>query len=328
MTPDVNDSPANQTVIRRRTWRGMLLRVAVGLAVGYLLVVLAMSIFEESLIFFPSVYPEGSWQPRGLEFEDAWFEADDATRLHGWFVPAKDPARAVVLFAHGNAGNLSDRADIVATYAHRLGASTLIFDYRGYGRSSGRPSESGVVADARAARRWLAERTGIAERDIVLVGESIGGAVMVDLAAADGARGLILENTFGSLPEVAAFHYPWLPIRLLMRSRFDSVAKIGTYHGPLLQFHGDADTIVPLNSARRLFDAANEPKRLLIISGGDHNDPRTDVYYAAVDHFLRELAGQPEAESSQKRNDSSAAGSSRLRDLASTAGSQSTRRRA
>ena len=289
---------------RRRSWRRPWLRAAVALLVAYLLVVLAMSIFEESLIFFPSVYPEGAWQPPGLKFEDAWFEADDGTRLHGWFVPAaEDPPRAAVLFAHGNAGNLSDRADIVGTFANRFGASTLIFDYRGYGRSSGQPSEAGVVADARAARRWLAQRAGVAERDVVLVGESIGGAVMVDLAAADGARGMILENTFGSLPEVAAFHYPWLPIRLLMRSRFDSAAKIGNYHGPLLQFHGEADTIVPLESARRLFDAANEPKRLLIVPGGDHNDPRTPAYYAAVDHFLRELPGVPVPKPNKKRGD-------------------------
>ena len=266
---------------------------------AYLLLVLTMAFFEESLIFFPSVYPAGSWQPRGLAFEDAWFEADDGTKLHGWFVPAKDPPRAVVLFAHGNAGNLSDRADIVGTFANRFGASTLIFDYRGYGRSAGRPSESGVVSDARAARGWLAQRTGVAEQDIVLVGESIGGAVMVDLAASDGARGLILENTFGSLPEVAAFHYPWLPIRLLIRSRFDSAAKIGQYHGPLLQFLGDADTIVPPSSSRRLFDAANEPKRLIVISGGDHNDARHADLLCGRRSFPRRT--EPRA-GGQKRN--------------------------
>src|SRR5690606_21254788 len=103
------------------------------------------------------------------------------------------------------------------------------------GRSEGVPSEQGILADARAARQWLAQRAGVREQDIVLMGESLGGGVMVDLAASDGARALILENTFTSLPDVAAFHYPWLPVRTLMRTRFDSLSKIGNYHGPLLQ---------------------------------------------------------------------------------------------
>jgi fermentation-respiration switch protein FrsA (DUF1100 family) len=271
---------------RRGWWR--LVRLAVVLLVCYVLVSVTMSLFENALIFLPSVYPAGDWQPPGLRFEDAWFEADDGTRLHGWYVAAEQP-RAVVLFAHGNAGHLADRADLIGTLAGELGVSVLAFDYRGYGRSQGRPSEQGVLADARAARRWLARRAGVSERQIVLLGESIGGAIMVDLAAADGARALVLENTFSSLPEVAAFHYPWLPVRLLMRSRLDSVAKIGRYRGPLLQFHGDADQIIPLALGQRVFDAANEPKRLIVIPRGDHNDPRTGTFYAELDRFLAEL---------------------------------------
>jgi hypothetical protein len=246
--------------------------------------------FENGLIFFPTVYPDGYWDPSGLEFEDAWFEAPDGTKLHGWYVPHADP-RAVILFAHGNAGNLSDRADIVDDLVKRLGVSVMIFDYRGYGRSGGTPSEAGILTDARAARRWLANRAGLSEARIVLMGESLGGGVMVDLAAQDGARALVLENTFSSLPDVVAFHYPWLPVKMLMRTRLDSVAKIGNYHGPLLQIHGDRDTIVPLALAERLFDAAHEPKRLVIIRNGDHNDPHTAAYFQALERFLAELPG-------------------------------------
>jgi fermentation-respiration switch protein FrsA (DUF1100 family) len=236
---------------RRRSIRA-LVRVALVFAVCYLILIVAMALIEDSLIFFPSVYPDGDWQPKGLAFEDAWFEAEDGVRLHGWYVPAANP-RAVVLFAHGNAGNLTHRVDLVDALANVLGASVLAFDYRGYGRSEGRPNEAGVLADARAARRWLAKRAGVPESQIVLAGESIGGAVMVDLAARDGARGLVLENTFSSLPDLAAYHYPWAPVRLLMRSRFDSAAKIRDFHGPLLQFHGDSDRIVPFGLGQRLF---------------------------------------------------------------------------
>jgi uncharacterized protein len=220
-----------------------------------------------------------------LPFEDAWFQAADGTRLHGWYVPKTD-ARAAVLFCHGNAGNITHRADILNTLHRHVGVSTLIFDYRGYGHSEGKPNEAGLLADARAARRWLADREKIAEADVVLMGESIGGAVAVDLAARDGARALVLESTFNNLPDVAAYHYPWLPVRWAMRTRLDSEHKIGDYHGPLLQSHGDADTIVPLQFGRRLFDTANQPKQFLLYRGHDHNDPMPLEYYDRLAAFL------------------------------------------
>jgi fermentation-respiration switch protein FrsA (DUF1100 family) len=193
-----------------------------------------------------------------------------------------------MLIAHGNGGNLTHRRDLLEIL-HELGVSAMIFDYRGYGRSSGSPTEGGILADARAARGWLAERAGVREADVVLFGESLGGGVMVDLAAADGARALVLESTFTSLPDVAAFHYPWLPVRLLMRTKLNSAAKIAGYHGPLLQFHGDADTIIPLAIGERLFEAAGEPKQLVVIRGADHNDPHTREFVAALDQFLARL---------------------------------------
>lgn len=242
---------------------------------------------ENALLYYPSKYPQGNWQPRDLDVEDAWFTAADGTRLHGWYVASAQP-RATILIAHGNAGNLSDRTEMLR-WLHRLRTTSLIFDYRGYGRSDGRPTEMGILADARAARAWLGDRTGQQERQLVLLGESLGGGVMVDLAAHDGARGLILENTFTSLVDVAAYHFPWVPIRRLMRSRLDSLSKIRRYHGPLLQRHGDADTIVPFDLAQRLFAAANEPKQLVIEHGRDHNDPPSPEYLRALEAFLDRL---------------------------------------
>jgi fermentation-respiration switch protein FrsA (DUF1100 family) len=252
-----------------------------------MVVVIAMFL-ENSLIYFPVAYPGGDWKPSGLDFDDAWFHAADGTRLHGWYVPEKN-ARATVLFCHGNGGNITHRLDALKMLHQRVGASVLIFDYRGYGRSEGKPSEEGVLADARAARAWLAAREKIPEADVVLMGESLGGAVVVELAACDGARALVLESTFSSLCDVAAYHYPWLPVRWAMRSRFDAAGEIDDYHGPLLMAHGNADTIVPIELGRRLFEAANQPKQFLVFPGHDHNDLMPVDFYDALASFLGRL---------------------------------------
>ena len=253
--------------------------------VGYLVNVVAAMLLEDSLIYFPSVYPSGNWDTGGLAVEDAWFQSGDGTRLHGWYFP-NERAQAAVLFCHGNGGNLTHRTEAIRTLRRRGNVSVLIFDYRGYGRSEGKPNEAGVLADARAARDWLADREKIPPSEVVMMGESLGGAVAVDLAARDGARALILESTFDSLPNVASFHYPWLPVRLAMRTRFDSAAKIADYHGPLLMAHGDIDTIVPIRYARRLFEAANEPKQFMLVSDHDHNEPMPPNFYDAIRELL------------------------------------------
>ena len=278
---------------RRRASR--LLRLPL---IAYLTVLLLMMLFERSLIFVPKRYPIGRWQPVALSVEDAWIDTHDAVRIHGWFVEAAQP-RAVVLLAHGNSGNVSYCDDLLR-HLRDLNVSALAFDYRGYGQSAGKPDEAGVLADARAARRWLAERAGVSEGDIVLFGESLGGGVQVDLAAHDGARGLILLSTFSSLVDVAAEHYRWPPVRQFMRTRMDSAGKIGKYLAPLLQIHGTDDQVIPLDLAKRLFAAANEPKRLVIVPGGDHNDPPSPAMWAAVEEFLSAL---PPMGKSAQRNE-------------------------
>jgi uncharacterized protein len=263
-------------------------RVASVVLLASLLVIGVTMFLEESLEFFPTRYPDGNWQPPGLKFEDAWFEAADGTKLHGWYVPCEN-ARAAVLFSHGNGGNLTHREDSLRMLQARVKVSVLIYDYRGYGRSQGRPSEAGILADARAARAWLAAREKLDPRELVMMGESLGGAVAVHLAAREGARALVLQSTFSSLPDVAAYHYPWMPVRLLMRTRLDSRGIIGQYHGLLHQVHGDADTIVPIQCGRRLFEAANEPKQLLVLHGHDHNDYLPKEYFDALSKFLAQL---------------------------------------
>lgn len=244
--------------------------------------------FEQSHVYVPAKYPYGQWHPEGLNFEDAWFDSADGTHLHGWFCPHEKP-KAVALFLHGNAGNVTHTAESLRTLHDRHQVTAMSFDYRGFGRSDGIPSEAGVLADARAARAWLAKRTGVRECEIVLMGHSLGGGVAVDLAAGDGCRGLVLASTFTSMPDAAAHHVPYLPTHAIMRNRFDSIGKIDRYHGPLLMVHGDRDRVVPFEQGRKLFQKANEPKKFVVNEGGDHMDPLSDVYRAALDEFVLNL---------------------------------------
>lgn len=248
----------------------------------------SLSRFEQSHLFPAARYPEGNWSPAGLEFEDAWFTSEDGTKLNGWYARHEKPV-AVVLLAHGNAVNLTHDAAMLRELRDRHHASVMVFDYRGYGKSEGEPDEEGIIEDAEAARNWLAQREKIAETDIVLMGMSLGGGVMVDLASEDGARGLVLLNTFTSLPDVAAHHYPLMPVRRMMHNRLESVEKIGKYRGALLQVHAEKDRTIPLALGKRLFAAANEPKRFIVSPGADHNDALPEEYHRALDKFLASL---------------------------------------
>jgi uncharacterized protein len=242
---------------------------------------------EQSVVFVPARYPAGDWHPEKLQAEDAWFQSEDGTKLHGWFASHEKP-KAVVLFCHGNAGNVATWSSELRTLHDRVGVTAMVFDYRGYGRSDGTPSEQGIYADARAARGWLAKRVGIAENQIVLMGRSLGGAVAIELAT-DGARGLVIESTFTSMPEVGHAMFPWLPMRTVMQTQFDSIHKIRKYRGPLLESHGTGDRLLPYAMGLQLFEAANEPKKFVAIPGGDHQDPQSPEYYAALDAFFASL---------------------------------------
>lgn len=266
-------------------WR--VIRVLLLSYLGFILLVMWM---EESLIFFPSKYPDGLWDPPGLAIEDAHFHAADGTALHGWYAPHEAPL-AYVLYLHGNAGNITDRAEVLRRLHDTVGAAVLIVDYRGYGKSAGSPNERGVLEDARAARAWLAERAGIEPSQIVLMGRSLGGAVAVDLTTDVAPRALVLESTFTSLPDVAAVHYPYLPVRLLMNARLDSRSKIGAYQGPLLQSHGTADEVIPYRLGKELFDAATtKQKEFIDLPRQTHNDLPLPQYYERLRQFLAQLA--------------------------------------
>lgn len=243
---------------------------------------------ERAVVFHPAAYPAGDWSPSDLAFEDAWFEAEDGTQLHGWYVAHPHP-RGIALYCHGNAGNVTVLVDVLRALNERHGLAVMSFDYRGYGRSAGAPNEPGILQDARAARRWLSERTATAEKNIILIGRSLGGAVAIDLAANDGARALVLNSTFTSLPDMGASLLPWLLPRWNMTMRMDSLSKIQRYSGPLLISHGDKDDVIPFVQGEKLYEAAHEPKRFFSEAGGKHNDPHPEEYEVALEEFLASI---------------------------------------
>jgi fermentation-respiration switch protein FrsA (DUF1100 family) len=257
----------------------------------YLLLIGCSMFFEERLIFVPARYPMGQWDVVGLQCEDVVFATEDGVRLHGWYCPVPRP-RGVFLMFHGNAGNITHRVDRVTAWQRTLNVSVFVFDYRGYGRSAGQPNELGVYRDARAAYRWLTADQGIAPGDVVFFGESLGGAVALQLATEVTPCALILESTFTSAVEMGQRAFPWLPVRWIMRNRFASIDKIERYDGPLLIVHGTQDTLIPFAMGQALFERANEPKRFYAVVGADHNDMAWKgghAYLQAIEAFLREL---------------------------------------
>ena len=256
-----------------------------------ILLVATIWIFQRRLIYFPfGDVPD----PRDVGLaaaEPVVFATTDGLRLHGWLVPPLEPrAGATILVFNGNAGHRGFRATLAAALRER-GYGVLLFDYRGYGGNPGTPTEAGLAEDARAARAFLLTRPEAATR-LVYFGESLGSGVATGLAAEHRPAALVLRSPFTSMTDVGAFHYPLLPVRWLLRDRFDTASRIAGLGCPLLVVAGDQDTIVPYSQSRRVFDAAAEPKRFVTIAGADHNDPAlADGPYliAAIDLFLKTL---------------------------------------
>ncbi len=220
---------------------------------------------EGRLIYYPSRALDADPSSVGLEFRDVEFTAADGVRLHGWMIPGRVPT--TLLYSHGNAGNIGDRLPIARLLADALGVGLFMYDYRGYGRSEGTPSEAGLGRDALAARDAVA-RAGVAAEHVVYFGRSLGAAVTVDLALARPPRGVVLESPFASVRALANAVVPGAGY--LFRTRWDSLARIGALRAPLLVLHGDADEVVPWAQGRAVFAAAPEPKTFFTIRGGRH----------------------------------------------------------
>lgn len=271
-----------QAILRRTN----LIRFLLLLVAAYGGLLLLLMIFQDRLIFFPEkrflVLPKEV----GLEYEDVLFNAEDGTELHGWLVPSQSP-KAVILYCHGNGGNISHRIGYLQIF-NQLGFTTFMFDFRGYGKSHGTPSEQGIHRDARAAWEHLTGERKVPPWKIVVYGESLGGAVAARLASEEFPGALVLHSAFTSLPDMAAKVYPFLPARWLVRYQFDTLGHVPRVKCPVLIIHSKEDEIVPHSHGLKLFAAASDRGHFLELQG-DHNTgfiTSAGVYGSGVAAFL------------------------------------------
>jgi len=268
-----------------------LRRLLIFFAVLLLALLLVPVVLERRLIYFPFRTLEVTPKELGLRFEEARLVTEDGVTLHGWFLPV-DGSRYTVLVCHGNAGNISHRLDRAILMHAKLKTDVFLFDYRGYGLSEGSPDEPGTYRDARAAHRYLNTARGVMPGNLIIFGESLGAAVALQLALEVPARALVLESPFTSIGDMARGMLPIPFPGLLLRTKYDNLAKVGGLRMPLLILHGEADTTVPFAQGRRLFDAAPDPKWFFPIRGAGHNDTYVvggDSYWQAWTDFLAEL---------------------------------------
>lgn len=262
------------------------------LAFVYTLILVLVYVFQSRMIYmpeFPSRELVTTPERLGMSYENVLFRTEDDIVLHGWFIPAEN-AKSTLLFFHGNAGNISHRLESIQIF-HDLGLSVLIIDYRGYGNSEGRISEAGTYRDARAAWDYLVSTRGLNERNIILFGRSLGGAIAAQLATKVKAGALIVESTFSSTEALAKTVYWYLPVRLLARIHYPTDKYISRVSCPVLVIHSTQDEIIPYRQGRQIFDLAPEPKRFLELRGS-HNEgfslSRRD-YIRGLDDFLKSL---------------------------------------
>ncbi len=257
---------------------------------------LYLFLMQDRLIFYPDMPSReltASPADIGLAYEDVSLNTDDQVVIHGWFVPATEE-KGVVLFFHGNAGNISHRLDSLRIF-HSLGLSTLIIDYRGYGRSGGEISEPGTYRDADAAWKYLTDTRSIPAERIIVFGRSLGASIASYSAATSNPGGLILESAFTSVPDMAARLYPVFPVRLLSRYDYDTRKNLLSVRCPVLIIHSPADEIIPFGIGRKLYDTANEPKSFLEIHGS-HNDgflASGEKYISGLKKFTGQVLDNP-----------------------------------
>ena len=274
---------------RRKHWWRLLVIVLL----TYVGVCMVVAWLQARLIYFPTrEYPQTP-ADIGLEFEDLTLQTRDGERIAAWYVAAPEKHGSII-FCHGNAGNISDRLHVLRQL-HHLGYNALIFDYRGYGRSTGSSGEAGTYLDAEAAWDYLVNTRGEAPGRIVLFGRSLGGAVAIELARRHPPAGLVVECTFTSLVDVARVHYPLLPVSLILVHRYESVGKVPEITCPKLFIHGRDDELIPFAQGQALYEAAAFPKQFMETPGG-HNEAGfdySDEHLKRVQAFLADaLRGQ------------------------------------
>ncbi len=263
-----------------------MIPVILVLAGGYGALTTLMYFFQERLLYHPTRNLVASPSNVGLHFEDVHFTTADGEKLHGWWVPHEE-AFATILFFHGNAGNISGRIDTIEKL-QALGVNVFIFDFRGFGQSTGSPSEEGLYKDAEAAFQYLVKTRSIPATEIIIHGRSLGGGPATWLAERVRVAALILESTFTSVPDAGAHHYPFFPVRMLANVDFDNLLRVARCRCPVLIMHSPDDEVIPFEHGERLFEAAKDPKRFLELAGA-HNQAHSvsgHSYVATLGAFL------------------------------------------
>jgi fermentation-respiration switch protein FrsA (DUF1100 family) len=244
---------------------------------------------ERKILYHPYKYPQGIWDSSSFDIkvEDVFFQAQDGTKLHGWYIPSSN-AQATLLWFHGNAGNLTHRVENIQQL-QPLNLNIFIFDYRGYGKSDGEPSEEGIYSDSQAAYDVLIGEKNIDPKSLFLFGRSLGGICAVEVAANNPSAGLILESVFTSARDMAERMFPFLPVGWAIRSKLDAISKVPHLTLPKLFLHGTEDEVVPYEQGRKLYSAAATPKEFYAIEGAGHNDTYImggAAYFGALNRFI------------------------------------------
>jgi fermentation-respiration switch protein FrsA (DUF1100 family) len=248
--------------------------------------------FQDKLVYFPHNKVETTPTAISLQHEDITLTTNDGVQLNAWWIPHPD-SRATLLFFHGNAGNISHRLNSIGIF-HRLGLSVFIIDYRGYGNSTGTPSEQGTYIDAETAWNYLVNEKNIPPENIIIFGRSLGGAVATELAEKHTSAALIVESSFSSITDIGKHYYPYLPTRLLARIKYPTINRIPNIKSPVLIIHSIEDDIIPYENGKLLYEAAKEPKSFLQING-DHNNGfmiSGEKYINGIDSFISNILGK------------------------------------
>ncbi|MDY3553833.1 alpha/beta hydrolase [Gemmata sp. JC717] len=282
----MSGTPRRSLWRRARRWAVLLLITSLGM-------VAVLWSLERRLVFVPTSAQEEWLEPEDRRTQDVWFHSADGSKIAGRWLPPETPQHGAVLVANGNGGNLTHRGGLAADLRRATGAGVLLFDYPGYGKSEGAPSESGCYAAGEAAYKWLTDERTISPDRIILYGESLGGGTAVELAATREHRALVLIYTFTSLPDAAKHRFPFLPVKTLMRTRFDNLSKIAKCPRPVFFVHGRADRVVPFDHSERLYAAANEPKEFVRLDGIGHTRLPAELYLPALVSFLNRHAPRP-----------------------------------
>ena len=275
-----------EPVARNASPARIALRLLIFALIGYVALVVMLAINEPYLVYPTSKYPRGNWEP-SFEFEEVSFEAGDQIKIFGWFLPL-DGATETVLVCHGNAENVAQAsASTGLRFRDALNANVFVFDYRGYGKSEGTPFEEVILSDTEAAMAWLNQKTQTRPEDVIVVGHSLGGGPAVHVVAKMGAKAMFLQRTFASLVEPAQDKYWFVPVDLIMQNRYPSAEKIKNCSVPLHQSHPVNDTLVPLKSGQKLFDASPAKiKEFFRLENAGHWDSLPPEYWDSVRRFL------------------------------------------